>query len=98
MKKTEQIEIFAAIQNERKYQDKKWGHVRKDLPAWLLVMEAELAEAKEAWVKNKGPADMEALQEVLQVVACGVACLEDCGLWERPAGSFMVMGIDVPKE
>ena len=44
-------------------------------------MESELAEAKEAWVHNGG--NEEALREILQVVATGVACLEQHGIVER---------------
>lgn len=76
--------IWQAIQNERRYQDKKWGTLQENphtVPGWLLVMEEELAEAKRAWVRNVG--DAAALQEILQVIAVGVACLEQYGVVER---------------
>ena len=44
-------------------------------------MQAELDEAKQAWVKN--PGDGPALTEILQVISVGVACLEDHPIHER---------------
>lgn len=77
-------EIHDAIRNERVYQDEKWGHW-KDHPhtvmEWIAVMEGELQEAKHAWLKGNG--DKEALREVLQVVATGIACMEQHGPEER---------------
>jgi hypothetical protein len=77
-------EIINAIKRERKYQDMKWGTIKDhphDVPGWLLIMQSELIEADEAWVHGGG--DEEALREVLQVVATGVACLEQHGVFER---------------
>lgn len=82
MKATQQ-QIFEAIQRERAYQDAKWGDKPHEVPGWLLIMRAELEEAMHAWAK--GISDREALKEVLQVVAVGVACLEEHGLVERRA-------------
>jgi len=73
--------VFDAISREREYQISKWGQNEHDVPGWLLIMEAELKEAKEAWVKRNG--DSAALEEILQVVAVGVAALEQHGPVER---------------
>jgi len=73
-----------AIGRERDYQDKKWGGIRKHphtVGEWLLIMESELQEAKDGWCRGRG--DEDALKEVLQVVAVGVACLEQHGVVER---------------
>mgnify|MGYP001579815676 FL=1 len=72
--------VLAAILRERAYQEEKWS-TNHTVGEWLLILEAELAEAKEGWVKGKGNAD--ALREILQVVAVGCACLEDHGVIER---------------
>lgn len=78
------LDIFAAVAREREYQDKKWGCVEAHphtVGEWLLIMEAELNEAKQAWCKNGG--DISALEEMLQVVAVGVAAMEQHGVIER---------------
>lgn len=76
--------IFEAVKRERAYQDAKWGTIEAhphDVPGWILIMQSELNEAVEEWVHNGG--DAEALREILQVVATGVACLEQHGIVER---------------
>lgn len=76
--------IIEAIRRERVYQDAKWGTVKDhphDVPGWLLIMRSELTEAEEGWVHCGG--DKEALREILQVIATGVACLEQHGIFER---------------
>lgn len=76
-------DIINAIRRERDYQDEKWGWLEtRSVQGWLLVMESELNEAKEAWVKTG--LDEPALREILQVIAVGVACLEKHGVVERP--------------
>ena len=80
----DRINVFDAIDRERWYQDEKWGTIKDhphDVPGWLLIMQSELNEALEAWVHNGG--DTEALREIIQVVATGVACLEQHGVFER---------------
>lgn len=76
--------VFKAIGDERKYQDKKYGTLG-DHPhtvgEWLLILEAELNEAKSEWVKGKG--DKFALREILQVAAVAVACMEQHGTGVR---------------
>lgn len=66
--------VFQKITRERDYQDVKWNANPHTVGEWLLIMQVELDEAKEAWVKNRG--DGKTLDEILQVVSVGVACLE----------------------
>ena len=66
--------VFVAIEEEREYQESKWGDNPHTVGEWLLIMEAELNEAKEAWVKGSG--DTDALCEILQVASVAVACME----------------------
>lgn len=73
--------IMDAIEGERVYQINKWGDNPHELPGWLLIMQAELDEAKQAWCKSGG--NDEALKEILQVIAVGVACLEEHGIVTR---------------
>jgi hypothetical protein len=78
---TKYCEVVNAIGRERDYQDCKWGQPNHSVPGWLLILEAELAEAKQGWVKERG--DRDALREILQVAAVAVACLEQHGVYER---------------
>ena len=77
----QQHAVFAAISRERSYQDAKWGYNPHTVGEWLLIMQAELDEAKQAWIKN--PGDGPALTEILQVISVGVACLENNPIHER---------------
>lgn len=79
-----QQKIFEAIERERDWQDRKRGPLQDrgmSIGDWMLVMEAELNEAKQGFVRGE---PFQALEEVLQVVAVGVACLEYWGVVERP--------------
>lgn len=80
--------VFAAIGRERDYQDAKWGTPAEhphDVGGWLTIMRRELREAEDAWCSRRGNAG--ALEEILQVVAVGVACLQQHGIVERPQAS-----------
>jgi NTP pyrophosphatase (non-canonical NTP hydrolase) len=77
-------EILQAVKTERAYQDRKWGPLhdrQQSIAGFLLVMEGELAEAKKAWLKNTpSGARHSVLEEILQVAAVAVACLQQHGL------------------
>ena len=77
--------VFKAITEERNYQDQKWGTRFHDVGAWLLIMESELEEAKSAWCKADGKADVRSLEEIIQVAAIAVACLEHHALENQQA-------------
>ena len=74
-------EVLLAIANERAYGIAKWGKRTLSVQAWLLVIEEELNEAKRDWVKTES--DDAALQELVQVAACCIACLEQHGAVPR---------------
>jgi NTP pyrophosphatase (non-canonical NTP hydrolase) len=77
-------DIIQAIDIERAYQDKRWGTIQMrphTVGEWLLIMQGELDEAIQAW--QKGTTDTAALEEILQVVTVGVACMEQHGLWHQ---------------
>lgn len=80
--------IYDAIEKERDYQDDKWGHNPHTIMEWTAIMHNELSEAMQAWSKSEGEdAEKEALKEILQVVAVGIAAIEqfysDYGVRER---------------
>lgn len=73
-------EVYNAINKERDHQDDKWGvNKPQSLPGFLVVLEKELQEAKEAWVKNV-EGEHAALNEIVQIAATAVACLEKYGV------------------
>jgi hypothetical protein len=77
--------VFEAIARERDYQDAKWGTIQErphTVGEWLLIAEHELQEAKDAWCTGRG--DEGALEELLQAITVGVACLEQHGIVMRP--------------
>jgi len=77
-------DVFAAIRAEREYQDGKYGSISErylSLGDWLVIMQAELHEAMEAFVKGRSP--VPCLAEILQVVSVGVAALQQHGVIER---------------
>ena len=78
---TTRKDIHAAIGRERGYQDRKWGNNPHTVGEWILILEAEIRESKDAWVKKGG--DVSALAEILQVAAVAVAALEQHGIVER---------------
>lgn len=80
----ESANIFHAIARERLYQDRKYGTPeQRDLSAstYLLIMRKELDEAMIAMVEEGFD---QAMIELLQVVAVGVAAMEQHGVQERP--------------
>ena len=73
-------EVFEAIEAERARQDAKWGPNKpQSLPGFLMVMEAELAEAQQGWLKNVEGRHAP-LNEVVQLAAVCFACLERYGV------------------
>jgi len=73
-------EVFKAIAEERQMQDKRWGAGKpQSLPGYLVLIEAELAEAKFGWCKNM-PGKSAPLNELVQLGALVVACLERYGV------------------
>lgn len=74
-------EVFEKIKAERAYQDAKWGSLeekKQELVGYLVILEKELEEAKNGWMKNKDGRDS-ALAEIVQIAAVAVACLQQYG-------------------
>ncbi len=70
-----------AVKRERDYQDAKYGLPDHELGTWLLILEQELAEAKQAFFDGR---TQDALMEILQVAAMGFAAMAEHGILERP--------------
>lgn len=77
--------VIAAIDSERAYQEMKWPGHKHTTAEWLLIMQKCLDDAKRAWVCGHG--DDSALHEIRQVVATGVAAMEQCGALHRFKGT-----------
>lgn len=79
-------EVSKYVFLERLRQDEKWGTLEEkdqSLAGMLLVLEAELVEAKEGWIKNV-PGKHSALSEIVQVAAVAFAILEQHGVEGNP--------------
>lgn len=75
-------QVVTEIQRERFFQDNKHGSIETNghtIGEWILIMEAELEEAKLAIIKG-GDGRNHVLHEILQTVATGFACLEQHGI------------------
>lgn len=76
--------VLGAIGRERAYQDDKWGAISEHghtLGEWLLILEAELLEAKVALIKG-GEGRDSIRSELVQIAAVAIAALEQHGLEE----------------
>lgn len=85
---TTREDVFLAISKERIYQDRKWGvNKEQSVPGFLLIMKKELEEAERAWLKNVSGDRQTVLEEVVQVAATAVACLERYGVSGLPTAT-----------
>ena len=72
-------QVYAQIDRERDYQDVKWGSdKRQSLAGYLIILQKELNEAVDGWMKDS-PGRNAPLNEITQVAAVAVACLEQYG-------------------
>lgn len=74
--------VYNAIDKEREYQDTKWGPIEEkghSLAEWVLIAEAELAEAKQAVIKG-GSGRNSVRSEIIQTMAVLRAALEQHGV------------------
>jgi hypothetical protein len=79
--KTSRDDVYLAISKERIYQERKWGVDRpQSLPGFILIMRKELEEVERAWNKNVRGDRQTCLEEIVQVAATAVACLERYGV------------------
>ena len=75
-------EIAMKVEAERKFQDEKWGPIDQhghSIAEWVLIAEAELAEAKNAVIKG-GAGRNSVRAEIIQTMAVLQACLEQHGI------------------
>lgn len=68
--------IYDLIDAERDHQDSKWGLKSRPISHYPVVLQNELLEANQGWMKNK-PGKHSVTRELLQVAAVAVAALEE---------------------
>lgn len=76
-------DVLDAIIRERKHQDLRWGTIEEnphEIGQWLAIMRTEGGEAMDSYLSCESE---DALREILQLIAVGVACLEQHGVIER---------------
>lgn len=81
MQLTSRERVYAAIDSEREFQDRKWGKIPEhphEVGGWLTIMRKLLTDAEAAWASSAG--DGKSLQEIRKVIAVGVACHEQHGI------------------
>jgi len=81
-------EVYKIIDNERNYQDRKWGGKSNDeglgINDFILYMQHYLAKAIEESVESTdSEVEEKCLEELRKVVALGIACMEVHGVPER---------------
>jgi hypothetical protein len=69
--------VLKAIRSEREHQDARFPGHHHSVGEWILILEKLLGDAKRAWISDRG--DVEALHEIRQLTATGVAAMEQCG-------------------
>lgn len=80
--------VFAAIEGEREYQERKHGHTDHrgihSVTEWLVYIEQYLQQAKQIVTHHSDPdASKRALCVIRKVAAMGVACMEQNGIVTR---------------
>jgi hypothetical protein len=87
---TDRSEVYAAIDSEREYQDRRWNSETTtsgglhSLEEWAIYMRSYLREAEEQLSRNsKQVGDPLALATIRKIVAMGVACMEQHGAPRR---------------
>lgn len=84
MRPFKRMHVYTVIDDERDYQDRKWGGARHDsqhsIKEWLNFMEEYLIEAIEL---SAGGEDKLALEAIKKITALGVACMENHNIMKR---------------
>ena len=78
--------VYKIIDSERDYQDAKWGKKENQVASWITYMRHYLNEAERQVTTNDN--DEHALLNLRKVVALGVACFEEHGVYFREPNSY----------
>lgn len=82
--------VYAAIDGERAYQDRKWSEDttqtggRHEPYVWLGIIRDYVREADTFWCRNPNPqADIFVMNALRKIAALAVAAQEQNGVWTR---------------
>lgn len=87
--KATRAEVYAALDSEREYQNKKWNHGHDHdsthtIGEWVIYMEHYLNEVKkQLTLLSDEEVTHAALSTIRKVAALGVACMEQQGAPKR---------------
>lgn len=77
--------VYEAIDGERDYQEKTWGHKRdygrETVSEFICLLAYYVAKANEKFTTSEG--DCPALNEIRKIAALAVACMEANGIVSR---------------
>ena len=79
--------VLRSIVSERTYQNYKWPGHKHTVGEWLLIMEKCLSDGKRLYVTAHGN-ELKALNEIRQVIAVGIAALQQHGAPIRKFSTF----------
>jgi len=72
-------EVVDIVKAERQYQASKYNEQPQSLPGFLLILQKEIEEAIDGWMKGVNTGRDSPLNEVVQIAATAVACIERYG-------------------
>lgn len=72
-------EAVEAVRLEREYQKQKWNEHPQSLHGFLLILQNEVNEAIDGWMKGVYSGRDSPLNEITQVAATAIACIERYG-------------------
>jgi len=81
-KEATRAEVFAAIESERRYQDKVWPEGAPSVGDSILLVEEYALKARAAWATEAAP-EMEALDIMRKIAGIAVRCMEVHGAPQR---------------
>lgn len=71
--------VIQAILAEMDYQKEKWGNKPQSLAGYLLILQSEIQEAIDGWMKNDNSPRNSPLEEIVQIAAVAISCLNKYG-------------------
>lgn len=72
-------DIYRELDAERQHQFVLWRDKPHSVGDWLIIIDRELNEAKEGWMKNKAERHS-AMSEIMQIAAVCIAAMEQHGI------------------
>lgn len=75
------VEVYAALDTERHYQQQLWGDKPQSVGAYITMLDVYVEKAKAAWIAQNH--DRDALDVIRKIGGIVVACGEQHGLPPR---------------